>query len=49
MGAVCRKKVHHSMEIMVDVVDVLLGGAQVLMPENALNGLCTYFMGVSKD
>jgi hypothetical protein len=37
------------MEILVDVVDVLLGGTQILVSQNPLNGLCRDLVGVSKD
>ncbi len=37
------------MKIVVDVVDVLLGGAQVLVPQNPLNGLCAHLVSIGKD
>ncbi len=37
------------MEILVDVVDVLLGGTQILMSQNLLNGSCADLVGVGKN
>ncbi len=37
------------MEILVDVMDVFLGGAQILVSQNPLNGFCRDFVSIGND